>query len=213
MNISETEARKVANRMIPIFDQHLNKYSFKKYPAAGYKEYKDSYSSFSNPNAEIRDSLLWKWGHLGKSNFPQPQKSLIQTIEGIWPDYVNAHSKNRPTSNETFLWWEEQLPKTSFITVAYITHLVHHNEPLPIIDQHNFRAMNNFLSQVRSDHTFNQKPSTWNDITDLKSFMETVLKFLPGRSLDQLDRFLMMYGRSVKPKKKGKAQPPILYAG
>ncbi|MBU6206012.1 MAG: hypothetical protein KJS45_11570 [Bacteroidetes bacterium] len=32
-----------------------------------------------------------------------------------------------------------------YITIAFITHLVHHSKGIPIIDQRNFRAMNYFL--------------------------------------------------------------------
>jgi hypothetical protein len=206
MSITTTEAQKVAKTIDPVFDQHLEKYNFDKYPAADYCRYKTSYSSFSNPNTDIHDSLILKWGHIGKKNFPQHQKQLIKDVEKLWPEFLSFEKRN--ASADTFQWWRKKLPKTSYITVAYITHLVHHGEPLPIIDQHNFRAMNHLLGSIRSDYTIKKKPSTWDDIAELKLFMVAVLQCLPKRNFGELDRFLMMYGKSIKPRKPRKSRKP-----
>lgn len=39
-----------------------------------------------------------------------------------------------------------------YITIAFITHLVHHFKGIPIIDQHNFRAMNYFTNNLYHSH-------------------------------------------------------------
>lgn len=206
MSITGNEAKQIAELISPIFNQHLAKYSFTKYPAVDYARFKEAYSKLSIPNKEIHGSLVWKWGHVGKDNFPPQQKELIKKIEKLWPEYVE--SKDRATAKDTFIWWKAKLPITSYITVAYITHLVHHRDPLPIIDQHNFRAMNHFIKQVKSAHKANKTPSSWDDVSRLKSFMAGVLEHLPGKNFDELDRFLMMYGRSIKQRKPKKQKNP-----
>lgn len=204
MPINDNEAKIIAAKIAPLFSSYLNKYSFAKYPADDYARYKYSYSELKPTNAEIHNSLVWKWGHYGKTNFPSKQKNLIMNVESLWLEFVNAEA--RLTSKGTFVWWREKLPSTAYISAAYIAHLVHHTEPLPIIDQHNFRAMNFFIKQIHPIHTANKIPNTWKNIVDLKSFMAAVLKHLPCKGFDELDRFLMMYGQSIKPKKPKKTK-------
>lgn len=205
MHITTDEANQIVAFIHPVYAAHLAKYDFGKYPAADYLRFKASYSGRTNPNNEINASLVWKWGHAGKSNFPSSQKALIRSIEMLWPTFV--HSNAGVASPDTFTWWKVALPSTSYITAAYITHLVHHREPLPIIDQHNFRAMNQLLARVRTTHTIKKKPSVWQDILNLKVFMMELLKHMPGMSFEELDRFLMMYGRSIKQRKPRKGKP------
>jgi hypothetical protein len=55
---------------------------------------------------------------------------------------------------------EKKLTKNGnkrYITVSFITHLIHHNE-IPIIDQHNFRAMN-FLENKFNLENSKKSPS------------------------------------------------------
>lgn len=138
---------------------------------------------------------MWKWGHWGKSNFPQHHKDLIAIIENSWPKFINSLTEH--TSKNTFHWWKSELQTRSrYITVAYITHLVHYNEPFPIIDQHNFRAMNALITRVRPNHKSKKKPSDWDDIVALKSFMELLGNTFPKYSFSEIDHFLMMYGRN-----------------
>lgn len=195
MPINQNEANEIANRIEPIFDQVLDEYDFRKYPANDYQRFKTSFSALNNPNPDIADALIWKWGHWGKANFPQHHRDLIEEIQGLWPQFITNGNGN--TSVQTFEWWSTQLAnRTRYITVAYITHLVHHNEPLPIIDQHNFRAMNSLIGCLRPERRAKKKPSNWNDIATLKSFAQLVRNSIPNRSFGELDRFLMMYGRN-----------------
>lgn len=207
MSITSDEAKQIVKLISQVYSEHLDKYNFKKYPADDYARFKTSYSQCVIPNNEIHNSLVWKWGHVGKANFPQKQKDLIKKVENLWPEFVG--SDHRHTSYRTFEWWKTKLPPTSFITIAYITHLVHHAEPIPIIDQHNFRAMNHFRKQVLPAHTSNNLPRTWSHISELKSFMIEILNNFPDKSFDELDRFLMMYGRSIKLRKQRKNRKPL----
>ncbi len=199
MPITDSEAHRIPTEITPIFSTYLARYSFKKYPAEDYANYKRSFSALKPTDTEIHNSLVWKWGHFGKDNFPPKQKELIKKVHELWPEF--AADQARKISQHTFAWWREKLPSTAYISAAYITHLVHHAEPLPIIDQHNFRAMNFYIKKARPSHTSNKVPNSWNDINDLKAFMSVVLKHLPERTFDEIDRFLMMYGRSIKPKR------------
>jgi hypothetical protein len=196
MPITKNETNQIVARIAPIFQQVLNEYDFRKYPAADYARFKASFTALANPNNDISDAMIWKWGHWGKPNYPQRHQDLITEIQGLWPQYVNSFKNN--TSEQTFLWWRSHLNRqTTYITVAYITHLVHHQEPLPIIDQHNFRAMNSLLGCVRQPTRSKKKPSNWNDIIALKHFMTSIHAALPQqKTFSELDRFLMMYGRN-----------------
>jgi hypothetical protein len=191
--INQEEAEHIAARITPIFDRVSADYDFAKYPGADYLRFKTSFSSLNRINNDISDSLRWKWGHWDKPNFPQRHKNLIAHIKLLWPQFVASGSG--ATSSRTYQWWSSALArKTAYITVAYITHLVHYREPLPIIDQHNFRAMNSLLRDARPTHRGKKKPSQWADIVELKDFMEAVRARLTNRGFEELDRFLMMYG-------------------
>jgi len=207
--ITSVQAQQIAQIVSPIYTAFLAQYDFDTYPAANYHRYKTIYSSLQIPNTEIYNSLVWKWGHVGKDNFPSAHQRLIRRVEELWPEYVKARRKSPRRSfsaEETFQWWAYTLPlkTTRYITVAYITHLIHHAENIPIIDQHNFRAMNTLIRRVRSDHVAKSKPSRFDDIIMLKEFMFAILGYLPNTTFGELDRFLMMFGKSAKPRKPSK---------
>lgn len=192
---TEAELNRITAKIQPIFDSVLNEYDFQKYPAREYTHFKSRFSSLSTSDSDIERALIWKWGHWGKQNYPQKQRNLIAEIQTLWPKFVASSSKD--TSVSTFQWWQTQLNRRSrYITVAYITHLIHHNEPLPIIDQHNFRAMNSLIGLIDKSAAFKKKPSNWTDISSLKLFMATLHTAMPNRDFSELDRFLMMYGRN-----------------
>jgi hypothetical protein len=57
--------------------------------------------------------------------------------------------------------------------------------------------MNSLLRDVKTTHSGKKKPSTWQDIVELGTFMTEVSKALGNKSFEELDRFLMMYGKHV----------------
>jgi hypothetical protein len=192
---TQAEASQIAERIAQIFQQILNEYDFGKYPAAEHARFSASFSALTATPDDIQGALVWKWGHWGKSNYPQHHRDLIAMIQNLWSSYVASGISS--SSINTFQWWHGRINKqTAYTTVAFITHLIHHNEPLPIIDQHNFRAMNSLLGCVRNGWKPKKRPSNWGDIAALKSFMTQVSGALPGTSFSELDRFLMMYGRN-----------------
>jgi hypothetical protein len=196
------EARKIAAAIEPILQKYVNKYDTKKYPPRQYVGFQRTFSALNPKPKRIRDSLVWKWGYVGKSNFPKKQGLLIEKVQGLWERFASSPACKNPQA--TFRWWAKNLPKTAYISVAYITHLVHHCSSIPIIDQHNFRARNYLLHKV-SGHVGKQKPNSWEDILALQRFVSRVLKYLPGVSSQELDRFLMMYGKSIKVRRKRRA--------
>lgn len=195
MPIEKNEIDLVIEKILPIIDDVIAEYDFRKYPSAEYENHKSSFSTLSESHINIAGAMKWKWGHWGKPNFPAAHKNLIVKIERLWPKFIASDCVQN--SNLTYMWWSKNLnKKTTYITVAYITHLIHYDEPLPIIDQHNFRAMNELLGSIKPSRKSKKKPSNWDDIMTLKSFMECLKEKLPSKSFSDIDRFLMMYGKN-----------------
>lgn len=194
MPITQEEANKIVAHVSPIFQQVVDEYDFSKYPAEELARFKALFSTFNPTNNDIKDAMIWKWGHWGKPNFPKHHKKLIDEIQTLWPQFVVSGCTIKP--EDTFCWWLNKLGrKTTYISVAYITHLVHHKE-LSIIDQHNYRAMNSLITWLRPNLMHKKKPSNWNDIISLNKFMSLIHAKLEGYTLSDIDRFLMMYGRN-----------------
>jgi hypothetical protein len=195
MFIMQTEAIQIAKYISPIFVRVSSTYDFTKYPASDYDRFKRVFSSLAEVNNEIGNALLWKWGHWGKANYPQKHRNLVAEVSHLWPVFIS--SGYGASSQRTYEWWSQKLNRTTtYITVAYITHLVHSSEPLPIIDQHNFRGMNALLHKIRPSYIAKKKPSQWADIIDLKNFMVSISQALGSRSFEEIDRFLMMFGKN-----------------
>lgn len=172
----------------------LSKFDYTKYPQKRYNQFLISFSSFDIKNQDIEDALKWKWGHCNKTNFPGAHRKLIQKTQEAWPEFLTSNEKTNP--RETFYWWKNRFSGKAYITSAFITHLIHHQKPIPIIDQHNFRGMNNLILQERHEFVFKKKPSNWEDVAKLTEFMKTISKHMRGISFSDLDKFLMMYGKN-----------------
>ena len=192
---SELELSEIASEVARQFDRCLRQYDYSKYPVDRYEQFKKAFSTLKTPNPEIFDAMVWKWGHWGKPNFPEAHKLLIKEIELKWPAFSDSIDGHIPQS--TFHYWKRALERnTRYITTAFITHLVHFND-VPIIDQHNYRAMNGLIWQVRPTHLWKRVPSNWDDIIKLKSFLSQIQEST-GHTESELDKFLMMYGAENK---------------
>ena len=200
IQINQTEAQQIARFIFSCFNQVSQQYDFKKYPKWVYDRCKLKFSALNPANQDIHDALVWKYGDWGKSNFPATHRNLISEVQELWQEFTETGNHHSP--HDTFQWWQSKWPKTRYITIAFITHLIHHNSAIPIIDQHNFRAMNNLIAMVRKNHSYKKAPSFWQDISDLKDFMCALLPHLNNMNISELDRFLMMWGKSVKKKYK-----------
>ena len=170
-------------------------YDFSKYSLDNYKEFQYDFSSLELENTSIEEALKWKWGHAGKNNYPSAQQNLAKDIEKNWKQFASNKFVN---SKDTFDYWQNIFNRnTTYITAVYITHLVHYDE-IPIIDQHNYRAMNHLIKLfIDSDYQFKKKPSNWNDIVKFKNFID-YLSIAMKIDKEKLDKFLMMYGKSIK---------------
>ena len=194
--MNRTQIREISK----VFDCYLNQYDSNKYPLDTYKNAKRSFSGKKSSNDEIANALNWKYGNLGKSNFPRSHKSLIIEVEKAWKHFADSKEKDSPIS--TFEWWRERLSNGKsgrFITIAFITHLVHHSKNIPIIDQHNFRAMNYFMNNSSLNPKSKKNPSNWKDVEDLINFISEISKTL-NRTHGDIDKFLMMFGKELKKK-------------
>ena len=181
------------------FDFFVKQYDENKYPPSIYHTSKERFSSLTADEKTIKSALEWKWGHVGKPNYPGTHKLLIKEIVSEWENFIKSnHDKKSPDKN--FEWWKNKLDAKSssrYITIAFITHLIH-NEEIPIIDQHNYRALNFFTNNLSLSSSFKKRPSNWNDIKSLKDFTDTILPHLNNTNPQDFDKFLMMFGKSIK---------------
>ena len=192
--INQTDYKNIIDRINEDFLLYYNKYDFSKYSKGDYEIFQNDFSSLKSENKSIEKALKWKWGHAGKSNFPSAQKALIKEVESNWKDFS---LKKLTNPQDTFDYWKNIFNRnTTYITTVYITHLVHYSE-IPIIDQHNYRAMNYFIKLINSDYNTKKKPSNWNDLMNFKQFIDEVSL---GTNIDKekIDKYLMMYGKSIK---------------
>jgi hypothetical protein len=139
------------------YNEHFSQYSYTKYPAQDYQRIKQTFSTFESV-VEPDSALLWKWGHWGKTDYPSKQGLLITDISTRWSEYLKWIDAlaDAPSPEDTVQWWTERLGRLRYITSAFLTHLIHPRD-VPIIDQHNFRAMNHLLRVYQP----NKKPSDW----------------------------------------------------
>ena len=192
--IKKTDYKNIIDRINEDFLLYYNKYDFSKYSQDDYKIFQNNFSSLKNENQSIEKALKWKWGHSGKNNFPSAQKNLIKEVESHWKDFALKKFTN---PQDTFEYWKSIFNrKTTYITTVYITHLVHYSE-VPIIDQHNYRAMNYFVKLVNNSYTAKKKLSNWDDLMNFKKFIDEV-SLQTNIDKEKIDKYLMMYGKSIK---------------
>lgn len=181
------------------FDFFVKRYDEKKYPPKIYQTAKKRFSSFTADEETIKSAMELKWGHVNKRNYPKIQKQLITEIINEWENFKKSNSEKK-SPVENFDWWCNKFGKrksSRFITIAFIVHLVH-NEEIPIIDQHNYRALNFFTNNLSLSSSFKKSPSNWNDIIKLKEFTDNILPNLNNTNPQDFDKFLMMFGKSIK---------------
>lgn len=197
------EAAAIAAAVAPHVAQYASLYDEKKYRP---EVYQDVLSAFARPRSvpprAFRDALMWKYGHLGKERMPRQHERLIAQIRISWPE-VCHRLPERPA--EVFDLLNDAFGgKGRFVTVAFVTHLVRPDE-VPIIDQHNFRAVNQLMRGARRTWRVKARPSRYEDLAIVAAFVDDVVGALnqsprsPPVSRRELDKFLMMYGKSIKP--------------
>ncbi len=201
-SLSVIEASKIIEKIRPVFSIFLGQYDTKKYSPDVYSRILKAFSHDRNvPRDVLRDALFWKYGHLGKDNIPGTQKRLIAEVQHEWSGLILRLS-DQP--EQAFRILNGAIGgKTRYITVAFLTHLLF-PQIIPIIDQHNFRAVNSLMSAVRPGWQIRKTPSRYEDIITLDQFMLQVLVAWEAQfihdcpTLRDLDKFLMMYGKALK---------------
>lgn len=201
--LSVEECRSLASAIAPQLEHYAARNDDAKYSPSVYaavlRDFRRKPSSVG-PDS-LRDALLWKWGHLGKSKIPGHHSNLIQEIQRGWRGWAGRLGSNAKADYEVMRerLGGKQAPR--FITVSFLVHLLH-QDAVPIIDQHNFRAMNALIKGVRPTWISKRAPSQFADIERLTEFSVAVLENWPARgeapSPRKLDLFLMMYGKAIR---------------
>jgi len=199
LRLTEDESTQLVLRVAALFQTHLNAFSAGKYPDLDYAGFLKAFAAPSTVDAAaLRNALLWKYGHWNKSNYPQRHDQLIARVVELWADLV-ATLPATPSAVFTFLHMKSGVP---YVSAAFLTHLLFPLD-IPLIDQHNFRAMNQLIKAVRPGWTHRRLPSSYYDLLDLKAFLREILNYW-SRTRDappstrELDKFLMAYGKSIK---------------
>jgi hypothetical protein len=193
--LEKGEISQVANFVRPIFREHVGNYDFDKYPAAPLQRLRARFSTGHIDADSISLALKWKWGHWAKPNIPEDHKSLIREIQDACDEF-NARP-GAPDPRQTFDFWTAELgSRRRYITRAFLSHQQHPQE-VAIIDQHNWRAMRKLLEDNPRARKLRAGPGTYLDLLALSGFCHSLSTAL-RESADDVDHFLMQYGKSIK---------------
>jgi hypothetical protein len=204
--LTSDEASRVIDLIRPCFDVYVRKYNERKYPSSVYRELLRAFSSPEKLTAaDIRNALVWKFGHFGKANIPNRHEELILFVQQRWNGLSSALSGSTAA---TFDQLDAEInAKKRYITLTFLLHLLRPSN-VPIIDQHNFRAINYYVKLLRPLWRRKSNPSTYDDLTTLSSFLSSVISQWKAThpstvpSKEKLDRFLMMFGKGLKQRKR-----------
>jgi hypothetical protein len=201
----------IVQRIQPIFAEVAGRFDSTKFPQDVYVRIR---AAFTTPatvtRTAIREALRWKYGHLRKSGIPAAHEKLIADVQRAWPQVA----KGLPAAPDQGFKAIDKLcgGRTRFITAAFLSHLVFPDK-VPIIDQHNFRAVNAFLHDARPMWLGRKRPTKWEDIVAVGKFMAGILSAWNRLSpttvptSQRLDHFLMMYGKALKLRHNSRLQP------
>lgn len=202
--LSDAEAASIITAIRCDLATYESQYDFKKYPAAVIEELRRTFAEPESVSfSAVETALKWKYGHLGKQNYPGAQRQLAVRIADLWPS-VGIHPGEDP--RQAFERWQKLLP-TSYITACFLLHLVNPRE-MPILDQHNYRCVNHLLSGAGRDVKAKKIPSGYGDLLLVRDFIAearrnwTKVTGEPAIEADRLDRYLMMHGKALKPKRR-----------
>ena len=198
---SEAEAQAIVQEIMPQFERRVSQYDAKKYPPNVYEEVRQAFQVPATVSLEtLRTTLLWKYGKLGRRGYPKKYEKLTQELHKDW---LETFTKFPAEPSLAFERLDKRFgPKKRFITLAFLLHLCFPRQ-IPIIDQHNFRAVNSFMSDVRSGWRTKEKPSRYLDIACFAGFTKAVLAAWSRTEATvptdrKFDQFLMMYGKNLK---------------
>ena len=199
------ESRIIIRGIAHAFEGYASRYDTKKYWPEIYRK---SLDVFKQPlqvtQTDIREALWWKFGHLGKRRVPNGHQKLVRQIARAWKGAVADMPRNNA---DAFAQLDRAFGGTNrFITVSFLLHLMR-PKSAPIIDQHNYRGINDLIGRVRIDWKYKKSPSNFEDVRLVDRFLTNIVKAWrdggpsPPRSRRELDKFLMMYGKALKSRK------------
>jgi hypothetical protein len=202
--LSSDEATRIVEGVRPHFRAYCDQYDTGKYWPQIYETVLEAFQQPRTVSADtLRQAILWKYGHLPKSRIPTAHEALIADLQARWP----VLSRGLPATPDAAFarLYEAFGGATRYVTVAFLTHLLHPTT-VPIIDQHNFRSTNVLIQAVRPSWRIKRLPSRYEDILVVDRFMRAVATLwaqwspADAPSLRALDKFLMMYGKALKPR-------------
>lgn len=205
MTLSKLQIQTIIRNIEPELEAFAAKYDERKYPPGELVRLRGAFKSASGVlGNDFEAALVWKFGHTGKANYPDHHRRLATRLNDLW------QSGQLPIAADpagTFDTWRQALGPTSYITVCFLLHLIWPKE-VPIIDQHNFRAMKHHLLAAGTDAKLKAKPGTYADVALLREFIDQIMRHWESSassktpSSDKLDRYLMMFGKELKRRKK-----------
>lgn len=203
-HLSVKEAVRIAALISSDLRDYVGRYDTRKYPPEVYDRIRRAFSVPKGvTRADIETAILWKYGHLGKSGYPKHHVGLIQDVQKLWPAFLRSGSM-RPDAMREF-WANELGRPKAFITIAFLVHLLHQHD-LPIIDQHNYRAVNYYMTKVRRSWVSRRMPRHMDDLRLVAEFIKSVQSAWPSGahhpSARDLDKYLMMFGKALKARRR-----------
>lgn len=200
MPTDDRQAASIAAYILPRLYAVTADYDERKYPPGPLVTFRRQFASLHAENPCIAEAMIWKWGSWNAVGYPSAHARLIEEIERAWTLFVTSEATATPAAS--FEWWMARFERpTTYVTSAWIAHLVHHRSGQPIIGRYNFRAMNHLLCRSDPSLRVKRQPSTRRDIERLSRFLDGVLEHLPDVDRDTLDRFLTAYGKHHVPKR------------
>lgn len=185
----------IAEKIQASFFAVVARYDSTKYPEGAYLESLKAFSVRENvKESDIRQALEWKFGHTGKRNYPDSHKKQISRIAHLWE---SASLTSATTPKALFDHIRDEGER--FVTAAFLTHLSFPDQ-VPIIDQHNFRAMNWFLSSETPGHNSKKRPSLFADLMQLQTFLTRLMAAcdeIRSPNFRELDKYLMVLGKYI----------------
>jgi hypothetical protein len=182
----------IVEHVRPIFDEFEKRYDAVKYPPSVLTRARAAFSSLTFTDSHLAEALVWKYGHWCKHRFPGSHGRLISELQIKLARGVPPPRMQGPLN--TFAYWTRLIGlQRAFVTRVFLTHLAHPNE-VPIVDQHNWRALRYLVSKCAPRRTLKRRADQWCDVMLLNQVLELLASRL-HKERDQVDRFLMMYGK------------------
>lgn len=81
---TQDEVKVIVEHVRQRFDDIAARYTTTKYPEDVYDRVLASFRENYALDADVRDALVWKWGHWGKKNIPNAHEHLILEVQRVW---------------------------------------------------------------------------------------------------------------------------------